>query len=184
MIERQALIRPQAARRHRHVDRRRRQSALMPCPSNCVRVGQCRLLLRAHRLRGVAFGRLPAGPVIQLQRLGVPEHRRLHRGSFGLRRDVLGEVPVEIQLGECRVVPRQRGQHLVGIACRRLIGLTDDLSALEDCRTGLAHPHRADVLFGMPRRRPPRRGRLPVAPPDRGRAPFSPQIPRPPAGAW
>ena len=108
------------------------------------------------------------------------------------------EMPVEIPLGERRVVPRQRRQHLLGIARRRLVGLADRLGAFDDRGARPAHPHRADVLLRMrrcrvhpdaqtvldrntgsgdratarprPRRRPPRRARRHAAPRGRGRA--------------
>ena len=64
---------------------------------------------------------------------------------------MLAEMPVEIPLGERRVVPRQRRQHLLGVARRRLIGLADDLGAFDDLGAHPAHPHRADVLLRMRR---------------------------------
>ena len=56
-------------------------------------------------------------------------------------------MSVEIPLGECRVVPRQRRQHLRGIARCRGVGLTNGLGAFDDRRAGLAHPHRTNVLL-------------------------------------
>ena len=117
------------------------------------RVGECRRLLRAHRLRGVALGRLAVRAVVQRQRFGMAEHCRLRRSTFAVVGDVLAEMPVEIPLGERRVVPCQRGQHLLGVARRGLIGLTDGLGALDDLRARLAHPHRPDVLLRVRRRR-------------------------------
>ena len=83
----------------------------------------------------------------------MAEHRRLRDGAFRFVGDVLAEMPVEIPLGERRVVPRQRRQHLLGVARRRLIGLTDGLGAFDDLRARPAHPHRADVLLRVRRRR-------------------------------
>jgi hypothetical protein len=90
---------------------------------------------------------VPALPVVQWQGLFMPEHRRLRGGAFGFRSDVLRQMPVEVPLRERRVVPRQRRQHLVGIARRRLVGLTQRFRAFAGRRVRLAHPHRADVLL-------------------------------------
>ena len=67
--------------------------------------------------------------------------------------DVFAEMPIEIPFGECRVVPRQRRQHLLGIACCRGVGLANGLGTFGDLRTRPAHPHRPDVLLRVRRRR-------------------------------
>ena len=116
-------------------------------------------------------------------------------------------MPVEIPLGERRVVPRQRRQHLLGIARRRLVGLTRSSPrarpppsppcASAPARCAPAHASRpgpparraraprntgsGDRATARPRpRRPsPRRGRRPAAPRGRDRAPSSPRTSSP-----
>ena len=57
-------------------------------------------LLRAHRPRGVAFGRLAVGAIVQRQGFGMAEHGRLRGRAFSIVGDALAEMPVEIPLGE------------------------------------------------------------------------------------
>ena len=83
----------------------------------------------------------------------MAEHRRLRGGAFAVVGDVLGQMPVEIPLGKRRVVPRQRGQHLIRVARRRLVGLPERFRAFSGGGVRLAHPHRADVLLRVRRRR-------------------------------
>jgi hypothetical protein len=83
----------------------------------------------------------------------MAEYCRLRGRAFSIVGDVLAEMPVEIPLGECRVVPRQRRQHLLWIARCRGVGLTNGLGTFDDLRTRPAHPHWPDVLLCVRRRR-------------------------------
>ena len=156
VLEGRLLIRPQRPRvsaamrppagRHR---------AMLPLPGQAGRVGQRR------RVPARAPSAWCSAPPLRRSRghTAAPVPACSSTAAFVAARsavvgDVLGQVPVEIALGEGGVVARQRRQHLVGIARRRLVRLPDGLGALEDFRAGPAHPHRADMLGRM------RRGRV------------------------
>jgi len=89
---------------------------------------------------------------VQGDQVTVFQHRRPDSDSF--RRDLppllaglFRQEPVQVARGECRVVPRQRRQHLIRIGSRRLIGPADGLGPLDDLRPGDPHPHRSDMLL-------------------------------------
>ena len=87
--------------------------------------------------------------VIQPDDIRPLHHNRLDGSTRAVVGDVLAEMPVEVAFGERRVVPRQRGQHLVGIAGRCLVRPPQRLGPFGDAGLRLAHPHRPDVLRRM-----------------------------------
>ncbi len=54
------------------------------------------------------------------------KHLGFNRRPLRCLVDILGQMPVEVALGESRAAPGKRCQHLLGIARRLLIGLPDD----------------------------------------------------------
>ena len=125
----------------------------VPASSKRRAVGEGRNLLRADRARGPPLNRLAGRPVVQRQQVAVRQHRDLGRPPRLFRLDVLRQRPVQLALGERRVVPRQRRQNLRRIARRRLVGLAQHLRPLHRLRARPPHPHRADMRAGMRRRR-------------------------------
>ena len=101
--------------------------------------------LRAHRLRREAPDGLAGLAIMERQDLAVPEHPPLHGLSLDHVADVLGEVALEIALGEGRVIAGERRQHLVGIAGRLRVRARDLVGPPVRLGVGRPHTDRADM---------------------------------------
>ena len=82
---------------------------------------------------------------MERQDLAVPEHPPLHGLPLDQIADVLGEVALEIALGEGRVVPGERREHLVGIAGRLRVRPRDLVGPPVRLGVGRPHTDRADM---------------------------------------
>src|SRR5208282_2010646 len=85
--------------------------------------------------------------VVQGQDLGMPEHFGPDRPALRVLKNVLGEMPVEIAFREGGVVARQHAEHLLGIARRKRVRLSNRLGPRIRLRIRRPHPDRPDVLL-------------------------------------
>jgi hypothetical protein len=120
----------------------------MPAMGDNRRIGQRGPLLCAHGFRGVALRRLSRSYSASVS--AWPS-----TAAFVAARSPSSVMCLARCLSRSRsenvVAPRQRRHHLLRITRRRLIGPSDDLGPFNDLGSGLAHPHRADVLLRMRR---------------------------------